>query len=267
MREEEPTINHQFNVWHFAKNIKKKLLAASKKSSCKIIAKWIKLIGNHFWWSCATCNGDVELLREKWISLLFHIQNKHFWTGNNKFQKCEHPRLTKKQIKAKEWLSPKSEAFEALQNIILDRKILDDLPYLKKFCHTGVLEVYHSLYNRWAPKRQHFSYAGMLTRSQLAVMDFNEESQLEQATTEKGEKRYNVQFSKVTKNWSSKPLKKPKDHSYLRQIVKETIECASKSECLERPVIPNLPKNIASTPKPEKTVIINSQISRFGKNI
>ena len=73
MREEEPTINHQFNVWHFAKNIKKKLLAASKKSSCKIIAKWIKLIGNHFWWSCATCNGDVQLLRKKWISLLFHI--------------------------------------------------------------------------------------------------------------------------------------------------------------------------------------------------
>ena len=102
MREEEPTINHQFNVWHFVKNIKQKFLAASKKSSCKIIEKWIKAIGNHFWWSCATCNGDAELLREK---------------------------------------------------------------------------------------RQLFSYAGMLTRSQLAIMDFNEGSNLEQATTGKGEKR------------------------------------------------------------------------------
>ena len=73
MREEEPTINHQFDVWHFVKNIKKKLLAAIKKSSCKIIEKWIKSIGSHFWWSCATCNGDAELLRKKWISVLFHI--------------------------------------------------------------------------------------------------------------------------------------------------------------------------------------------------
>ena len=40
----------------------------------------------------------------------------------------------------------------------------------------------------------------MLARSQLAIMDFNEASNLEQATTEKGEKRYNVQFSQVTKS-------------------------------------------------------------------
>ena len=125
MREEEPTINHQFDVWHFVKNIKKKLLAASKKSSCKIIEKWIKSIENHFWWSCAIYNGDAELLREKWISVLFHIQNKHTWTGNKKFRKCEHSRLTKKQVKAKEWLSPKSDVYEALQNIVLEKKTLD----------------------------------------------------------------------------------------------------------------------------------------------
>ena len=98
-------------------------------------------------------------------------------------------------------------------------------------------------------------------------MDFNEGSNLEQATTEKGDKRYNVQFSKVTKNWSSKPIKKQKDRSYLHQMVKETIECASKNERFERAVIPNLPKNIAPTPKPEKSVIIQNQISRFGTKI
>ena len=86
--------------------------------------------------------------------------------------------------------------------------------YLVKFFHTGILEIYHSLYNKWAPKRQHFSYPGMLARSQLAIMDFNEGSNLEQATTEKGEKRYNVQFSKITKSWSLKPIKKEKDRSH-----------------------------------------------------
>lgn len=71
---------------------------------------------------------------------------------------------------------------------MLDKKILEDLPYLTKICHAGVLEVYYSLYNRWAPKRQYFSYAGMSVRSQLAIMDFNDGSDLEQAVTENGEK-------------------------------------------------------------------------------
>ena len=47
----------------------------------------------------------------------------------------------------------------------------------------------------------------MLAKSQLAIMDFNKGSYFEEATTEKGEKRYNVQFSKITKIWSSKPIK------------------------------------------------------------
>ena len=77
MREKEADINHQFDVWHFVKNIKKKLINASQKASCKILSKWVKSIRNHLWWACATSEDDVELLREKWISILFHIQDKH----------------------------------------------------------------------------------------------------------------------------------------------------------------------------------------------
>lgn len=40
IKEEEHTINHQFDVMA--------LLAVSKKSSCKIIKMWMKSIGNHF---------------------------------------------------------------------------------------------------------------------------------------------------------------------------------------------------------------------------
>ena len=36
MREEEPNMNY---VWHFVKKIKKRLLAASKIASCKILKK------------------------------------------------------------------------------------------------------------------------------------------------------------------------------------------------------------------------------------
>ena len=153
---------------------KKKLLTASKKSSCKILEKWIKSIGNHYWRSCATREGGAQMLQQRWISVLFHIQNKHRQNGHEKFQKCVHPRLTKNQVKAKEW------------------------------------------------------------------------------------------FSKITKSWSSKPIKKEKNRSYQHRMVKENVEYVKKKEHLEKPLIPYLPKNIASILKPDKTVVIKNQRSCFG---
>ena len=69
----------------------------------------------------------------------------------------------------------------------------------------------------------------MLTRSQLVTMDFNEGISLEQAMTGKGNKVFNIIFSKVTKQWSAKPIKGKKDLGYLHQMVKETIKSAAKN--------------------------------------
>ena len=174
-------------------------------------------------WACATNEGDVEFLQEKFINILFHIQDKHEWAGHNKFTKRAHQKLTKKHMKVKEWISLKSDAFEALQAIILCKNLSKDSARLIQFFHTVVLEVYHALYNKWAPKQQHFSCVRMLTRSQLVVMDFNENIFWEQASTGQGGKRFNVTFSKVTKQWSAKPIKDKRDPWYLHQMVKETM--------------------------------------------
>ena len=263
LREEEPQINHQFDVWHFAKNIKVKLLAAGKKSSCIALQKWTKSIINHFWWACGTSEGNEELLREKWLSVLFHVQNKHSWTTGSLYRKCSHSKLTKKQVKAKEWLSPSSEAFAALQAIVTSKSILNDLKHLTQFSHTGTLEIFHALYNKWAPKSQHFSYQGMIMRSQLAIMDFNSGSALDQATTKSGEKRYNTSFSKLTNTWSSKPIKTKKHNIHLSTMVQETLDCAASKTSPATPQIPLLPPNIAKVSKPEKEELTRNQISRF----
>ena len=63
----------------------------------------------------------------------------------DKFSKCAHQTLTKKQIKGKECISPKSDAFEGLQSIALCKSTLKDLGHFTQFCHTGVSEVYHAL--------------------------------------------------------------------------------------------------------------------------
>ena len=106
--------------------------------------------------------------------------------------------------------SPKSQAFEALQSIVFDKSILKDKLHLTQFWHTGVLEVYHSLLNKWAPKSTHFSYKGMVAQSQLAAVDFNQIQNLEQVKTKDGLSHANVCFSKMTKTGTVKPIKEAK---------------------------------------------------------
>lgn len=40
-------IDHQFDVWHLAKSIRKKLLQKSKTSGCEELSSWIRAICNH----------------------------------------------------------------------------------------------------------------------------------------------------------------------------------------------------------------------------
>ena len=47
----------------------------------------------------------------------------------------------------------------------------------------------------------------MVTRIQLAIIDLNSGSDLSQAKTNGGQGKYNLDYSKKTKWWSSKPIK------------------------------------------------------------
>ena len=74
MRDYYPHISHQFDVWHFAKSIKKRLSKLAKKKDKKELNDWIKSIINHFWWCSASCDNNFEILKEKWLSVLYHIR-------------------------------------------------------------------------------------------------------------------------------------------------------------------------------------------------
>ena len=120
---------------------------------------------------------NTTLLKEKWMDMLYHISDIHHWDGTE-YTQCSHGVYTNK-IK---WLDFDSPAFQALSGIVNDKTILNDMKYLTEFRHTGNLEVYHSLLLKYCTKRLHFSMAGMIARTELAIMDFNSGVQREQAT-------------------------------------------------------------------------------------
>ena len=86
----------------------------------------------------------------------------------------------------------------ALEKIVHSLYLLGDLKHLTNFNHTGTLEVYHSVQNKYCPKRLHFTYRAMITRGELAALDFNAGVGLQHAKTKEGELRYIQQFSRIT---------------------------------------------------------------------
>lgn len=110
-----PDVDHQFDVWHLAKSVTKKLTEKAKKKDCGDLFPWIKSVSNHIWWCADTCNGDKDLLRETWISIVHHAANVHHWDSADLYHECPHPPIPRNEARTKRWLRPGSPAHEALK--------------------------------------------------------------------------------------------------------------------------------------------------------
>ena len=130
MAKDHPHIKHQYDVWHLSKWVVNKLTNKAKEKGCEELSPWIQSISNHLWWSSATCDGNVDLLREKWKSVLHHITNKHKWSGSSHFHQCCHRHIPSSEAKKICWLKPGSQAHLALEEVVLNTKLLKDLPKL-----------------------------------------------------------------------------------------------------------------------------------------
>ena len=221
-----------------------------KKKDCDIINAWIKSIINHFWWSCSTCNGSSYLLKEKWLSLLYHIRGIHQWQIGDRHIYCEHEKLTDAQQIKKIWLDGKSKTYTELEGVVKDKALLKDFKHVSAFRHTGQLEVYHSLINKFCPKRISFSYLGMIARTQLAASN--------------GEIRHKVSYTKVTSQWVAKKIHVPNKKQYLSDLLnKVVLQIVCNAIEAELPHVPETPSNIAPVQNPGIEIVVQKILSRF----
>ncbi|XP_077507375.1 uncharacterized protein LOC144117722 [Amblyomma americanum] len=155
LRNNKAAITHEFDVWHMAKGITKKLHTAAKQNSCKELAPWIKSVCNHLYWAAASSEGKAQLIVPKWLSLLNHIRDIHTH-DQALFPMCLHG-----DIEPKQWLREESEAFQKLEDIAKSKALLQDMPRLSTRHQTYGLEAFHSLLVHFTPKTYHYSYSGM----------------------------------------------------------------------------------------------------------
>jgi hypothetical protein len=265
MKKEYKDIDHQYDIWHLAKNIIKKLWVRAKVKNCVDLGPWIQSIANHMWWCAATCDGNAQLLKEKWLSILIHIRNCHKWSGTMLFHKCGHVGLTKEQKKKTPWLDPTSDAYLALQKIVTDTRLLNALPNLTQFCHTGELEVFHSMLLKYCLKRQHFHYEAMKARLMLAALDWNSQTR-ETRKDANGEDAESLVWSKRKGKWIKRLRYVKTTANHLQPLIVKVLETKAQHLALPKMQRPeNLPRHVARHPKPDADDVDMTRKSRFGK--
>ena len=123
--------------------------------------------------------------------------NIHAWDTYDVYHQCSHGPIPIDIARAKKRLRPGSPAHEALKAVVLDRNIIKAVEQLNLCCHTGSLEVYHSVLTSYVPKRLHFFYKGMVARTQLAALHHNNNTGREQAVASRGRVEIQACFSKA----------------------------------------------------------------------
>ncbi|XP_063060604.1 uncharacterized protein LOC134453783 [Engraulis encrasicolus] len=238
MRVSHPEKHHEFDPWHVVKGVSKKLAAVARRKECEGLGEWIPSIVNHFWWSAQTCGGDAEVLIEKWVSVIHHVTNRHDWPGNRHYHSCAHDHLDDDSQRSKLWLQPGSEGHQALVTTVKDKRLLKDLEHLTKCIHTTSLEVYHSMYLKYLPKRTHFGYDVMVHASMLAALDHNNNANREQAVYQDGESvgepKFKISWSKVHKRFRARPVAVPKGYGYMKTMMEDVMSAVSDTNLVTR---------------------------------
>ncbi|XP_069110215.1 uncharacterized protein, partial [Argopecten irradians] len=270
VRENMPTTDHYYDVWHVAKGLKKKLCSLAKEKDCGEVTDWIKSLTNHLYWCAAsTPPGEGNIMWAKWVSLENHIQNIHHGHGNL-FPDCAHPDMDPEVRRRKKWLKPGTKACEKVGDLITSRQMKRDIPKLSPEFQTSEIEAYHSTINHFAPKMIGFSYHGMYCRLLLAAMHFNENSGREQSLTKEGIPKYNIVYPKYKKGEHTiRQMKIDQSFYYVENLMSVTTQITKKVRMHNNNSI-RLPTSVPAPLcsdylHPDKEEAISSFSSRFAR--
>lgn len=125
IREEWSHIEHEYDLWHVCKGLKKQL---TKKGN-RELSLWLHAIVNHLWYCASSCDGNYDMLRVKWLSMLYHITNRHSWglALGDGMTRCGHDPYSEEDEKQTPWLKESSDAYSILESAVKSKTLLADL--------------------------------------------------------------------------------------------------------------------------------------------
>ncbi|XP_061186901.1 uncharacterized protein LOC133195031 [Saccostrea echinata] len=141
-----PDIRHSFDIWLETKNLARNHqgnFKLSQQKNQKDILSWTKDV-NHYWYTATISNTKEEFIG-KWIGILHHTVNVHTWVlPYSDINECNHAPLTEEPTKG--WLEKDSPAHVALREIVLDKRLQNNVTYYLNCRSTAELENFQNVY-------------------------------------------------------------------------------------------------------------------------
>lgn len=226
MKKDYPQIKHSYDVWHGTKNLTKKLVAAGQERGNRLLVLWIKDIVNHFWYSSNKAETYEEFIGI-WFGILHHIVDEHQWVlpySTSGVNGCEHDDLeVHKYRESKEYIQKGSLTHETLRSIIMDKRLLNKIPYFLNFRSTAELETFQSLILMYTSKRESHKPPAYRVRNRLAALDYNIHIDRPVLLNKNGEIRKQRIYSKRTSVWYYYPVKEGKGYPHIPQLMVEIV--------------------------------------------
>ena len=173
-----------------------------------------------------------------------------------------HGVLSTEMKRTTAWLEAGSSAVKAVEKVVLDKNLLKALDLLAQFCHTGEIEVFHSLILKYYPKRQHFPCATMKARTLLAALHWNFR-QRDVATTAEGADVIDVVWSKRRKSWVMRQRYKVKTPGQISPIMK-VMEIFTRKIRLPPLLVPDsVPNHVSQQAEPSVVELREKHSSQF----
>ncbi|XP_031748737.1 RNA pseudouridylate synthase domain-containing protein 1 isoform X2 [Xenopus tropicalis] len=229
MCEKYGSVCHKYDVWLYAQEVKRQLVAASKRRKCSQISKWIPAIIQHLEWVSRTSHGDVALFREKWQSLLMHITNRHKSDSSIVCHACRHKALNR-CLRSLPWIKKWTPAFHALREVVLSSNLTKDMARFSQFSLGKDILLYRRLLKKYRPSDVRFRMDSADARTKLAALTYNaymHTGQRRPKVSPRATGGSDLQIDKVD-NWSAlSSTSKPNLNGHLLRMMVDAIKLCS----------------------------------------
>lgn len=202
--------------------------------------------------------------------MLHHVLNEHEWIfgyGSGK-NVCSHGPLAEDRETG--WIEKGSAAHRALTKIVMDKRLLNNVPYYLNFRSTAELENFQNHILMYAAKRYSYTPPVYRARNLLAALDYNQHAGRGCQLNRDGSKRYQRLFNKKSSRWTVVEVKTAKEYGHIRPLLNLVVSSRlednvgmQKRATLEHDDPRRLSRTLARVPPPSTKDLVDQKKSRL----
>ncbi|RCN28686.1 hypothetical protein ANCCAN_25570 [Ancylostoma caninum] len=145
----------------------------SRSAGCAPIAVWTEKVKTHLWKSIEVGAGNGDMVRHVFNTCLMHVRGVHQWSPmpeTGPYTSCGHSSVGEPRP---ETLSEGTKAFAKFRDVVLNRRLQEDLVKASPYGGTSVCEAKNALDRLYCRKEIFYPITTYPFYAKMATMHFN----------------------------------------------------------------------------------------------